>query len=291
MVIPTYRREQVLLDTVAALLALPDTADEVLVVDQSPTHEPVTEQQLHAWSKVGAMHWLRWSQPSIPGAMNHGLREARYDIVLFLDDDVRPEPGLIAAHREAHARSDAALVAGRVIQPWQEGVDFSSDESFHFASLRPAWVDQFMGGNFSVLRDRAVHLGGFDENFVRVAYRFEAEFAYRLRAAGDRIFYEPAACIHHLKAGIGGTRSYGEHLTTWRPDHSVGEYYYLLRCQGISERIQKFFTRPVRAIATRHHLRHPWWIPVTLAGELAGMAWACWLAARGPRYLSLRAIP
>ena len=40
-----------------------------------------------------------------------------------------------------------------------------------------------MGGNFSVRRDIALRLGGFDEQFVRVAYNFEAEFAHRLRRA------------------------------------------------------------------------------------------------------------
>ena len=68
------------------------------------------------------------------------------------------------------------------------------------------WVDKFMGGNFSVRREVALTLGEYDERFVRVCYHFEAEFAYRLIRAGHRIFYEPAACVHHLRASSGGTR-------------------------------------------------------------------------------------
>ena len=34
--------------------------------------------------------------------MNQGLRQASQDIVLFVDDDIRPEPGLIRAHGAWH---------------------------------------------------------------------------------------------------------------------------------------------------------------------------------------------
>src|SRR4029078_2122533 len=96
-----------------------------------------------------------------------------------------------------------------------------------------------MGGNFSIERNRALNLGGFDENFVHVAYRFEAEFAARAIAAGEKIWFEPDASIRHIKASTGGPRSYGEHLTTIKPSHSVGEYYYLMRSKALPGRVSK----------------------------------------------------
>ena len=143
-----------------------------------------------------------------------------------------------------------------------------------------------MGGNFSIRCDTALALGGFDENFVRVAYRFEAEFAYRFRASGRRIYYEPRACLHHLKSVMGGTRTFGEHLTTFKPDHAVGAYYYFLRTWTGWRSLKSFFSRPLRAVATRHHLRHPWWILGTGLAELRGMCWAVALFLRGPRYVT-----
>ena len=173
------------------------------------------------------------------------------------------------------------IVAGRVIQPWEEGVDLSGDTGFRFAGLHGAWIREFIGANFSVRRSTAVALGGFDENFVRVAYRFEAEFAYRFCASGRRVWFEPTACVHHLKDASGGTRTYGEHLTTLRPDHAVGAYYFALRTGAWRE----LFTRPVRSVMTRFHLRHPWWIVGTLWAELRGLAWALRLRARGSKHL------
>ena len=145
-----------------------------------------------------------------------------------------------------------------------------------------------MGGNFSLRRGEALALGGFDENFVRVAYHFEREFADRWRASGRKIRFNPHAAIRHLKAGAGGTRTYGEHLTTLYPGHSVGAYYYLLRSQLDERRVRAFLWRPFHSIMTRHHLRRPWWIPVTLVAELTGMLWALALYARGPRYCAAR---
>ena len=156
--------------------------------------------------------------------------------------------------------------------------------AFHFASMRPAWIEDFMGGNFSIRRDVALALGGFDENFVRVAYNFEAEFAYRVRRANHKIHFEPAACIHHLKAGGGGTRAFGEHLTTINPSHAVGAYYFILRTWNGWTSLASLMKRPWRAVITRHHMVRPWFIPVTLVAEFTGMAWAIGLAVRGPKY-------
>jgi GT2 family glycosyltransferase len=281
VVIPTYRREQVLLESLQYLQEQQPRAAEILVLDQTERHEPQTDHALRALADCGAIRWVKLAVPSIPAAMNRGLALATQEVVLFLDDDIRPEPGLFAAHVSAHAQHPGTLVAGRVIQPWQEGVEGRSGEPFDFCSTQPRWIDEFMGGNFSVRREHALTLGGFDENFVRVAYRFEAEFAHRHRAAGGRIRFEPGACLHHLKSLAGGTRTFGEHLTTWRPDHAVGDYYFGLRTGAW----RQFIVRPVRSVATRYHARHPWRIPGTLLAELGGMFWALALYLRGPRHV------
>ena len=286
VVIPTYQREQVLVDTLVALLGQSPPAAEILVLDQTPRHEETVERQLIAWDAAGQIRWLRLPEPSIPHAMNQGLMLTRGEVVLFLDDDIRPDPDLIDAHAAAHQATGAGLVAGRIIQPWQEDMDFSQQQGFLFAGLKPSWIEEFMGGNFSVRRDVALALGGFDENFVRVAYRFEAEFAFRLRRAGHQIYFEPAASIHHLKVRTGGTRTFGEHLVTLKPDHAVGAYYYLLSTGSGMDTVKGWMRRLLRAVMTRHHLRRPWWIPVTLIAEFRGMGWAAALHRCGPRYIS-----
>jgi glycosyltransferase involved in cell wall biosynthesis len=284
-VIPTWRRERVLVETVGAVLPLLAAGDELLLVDQTAEHEPATRAALAAWERAGALRRIALAHPSIPAAMNAGLLAARSPVALFLDDDVVPEPGLVAAHRAAHAAGAAAIVAGRVLQPWDApGAGGGAGPARAFTGAEAAWVEGFMGGNFSVRREEAVAAGGFDERFVKAAYRFEQEFADRMLARGHRIRYEPAAGIRHLRAASGGTRALAPH---WRnPGHGVGEYYYLLRSPRVRGAAAKAGRRALRSVATRYHLRRPWLIPVTLASEAVALLWAVGLRLGGPRLLA-----
>ena len=286
VVIPTFGREQVLLGTIDNLLLQGPVVGEILVVDQTPNHEPRTVLSLERWHREGRISWIRLPDPSITHAMNVGLQRARGQVVLFLDDDIIPGRELVVAHVRTHVQHACNIVAGQVLQPGEEPLPDADCGEFRFCSSRMRWIEEFMGGNFSVNRDLALGLGGFDENFVHVAYRFEAEFASRAMAAGERILFEPAASIRHLKAPVGGTRTYGNHLTTMRPSHAVGAYYYLLRARNLRSRFAGILSRMFRSVRTKHHFYHPWWIPGTLAAELLGLIWACALFLRGPRLLN-----
>lgn len=286
-VIPTFERGRVLVDTVKALLNLDVPPSEILVVDQTRTHEPATAHTLQVFNNAGKIRWVKLPRPSITHAMNIGLQLSANEIVLFLDDDIVPGNWLVKAHLDAQARGDSNIVAGQVLQPGELPIDLEPiGEGLRFCSNRSGFISEVMGGNFSVKRSLAIRLGGFDENFVQAAYRFEAEFVERALAVGEMIFFEPQATIRHLRAGEGGTRSFGNHLRTIRPGHSVGEYYYLLRSRDAPSCFLKMLKRPLRAISTRHHLKHPWWIPATLIAEALGFGWALLLGLHGPRLIT-----
>ncbi len=289
VVIPTFGRETVLLATLEQLLALARPADQIVVVDQTHRHEAETARRLAEWSAAGRILWRRRARPSIPGAMNEGLLAATGARVLFLDDDVELWGDIVAAHESAAASDRTSLVAGQVLQPG-ENPEPLTGARFAFRSSSAQRIGEFMAGNFSVDRARALAIGGFDESFVGAAYRFERDFAERWLAAGGSIRFEPAASIRHLRAPAGGTRSFGVAGRTWHAGHSVGEYYYLLRHRPPGG-WRTFLSRPLGEICSRHHLRHPWWIPVTLAVELAGMARATMLALGPPRLLPGRPAP
>jgi GT2 family glycosyltransferase len=221
--------------------------------------------------------------------MNTALLCSRGEVVLFLDDDVDVQSSIVGAHGAAYGDRKVAVVVGQIIQPWEDvlppAARVGDGMRFRFNSSERSWITSVMAGNMSVRRETAIALGGFDENFVQVAYRFEAEFAERVREAGYTILFEPAASLRHLKIPHGGTRSFGHHLTTAKPSHAVGEYYYLLRRWWKLGRLWQLAQRPFKAVSTQHHLRRPWWIPVTLTAELLGFFWGLALTLRGPRYL------
>lgn len=281
IVIPTLGRDYVLLETINELFQLSAKADEIIIVDQSDFHNDETSSCLKDWDVKGEIKWIKLQYKSITNAMNTGLRKASSERVLFLDDDIIPDKDLVAAHLNCANINPTAIIAGRVLQPWHNGKEDSSEELFLFNSLKPRQINSFMGGNVLIPRKEAIRLGGFDTNFVKVAYHFEAEFAFRWINSGNQIFYEPKALIHHLKTQKGGTRSYGHHLTTIRPDHTVGRhYFYFCRYPGRIA-VKKSIKDVVYSVLTKHHLKKPHWIPFTLISELAGFIWACLLFRSG----------
>jgi hypothetical protein len=223
--------------------------------------------------------------------MNHGLKAATQPIVLFLDDDITAALDLIVWHQKAHADyADAHAVVGQVLQPGESPIDapargsrcgLRADLEFPFFSSRGDWIANVMAGNLSVKREAAIAAGGFDENFVGVAYRFETEFARRLIERGGKIRYSPEASIHHLRASKGGTRATGSHLTSADPKYGVGDYYFaLISDVPTSEKVAYMLRRPVREVCTRFHLQRPWYIPIKLIGELRAALLAMRLSLR-----------
>jgi GT2 family glycosyltransferase len=293
--IPTFGREGVLIETLDYILSASKRPDELIVVDQTQKHEPGTTRRLQTLITDRNIR-LVTQRPSIPKAMNRALKEATGDLVLFVDDDIIPAPDLIAQHIAAHQREDVVAVVGQVLQPGEEPIELhhiassqglSSDLNFCFRSTVPATVQNVMAGNLSVNRRAAIAAGGFDENFVGVAYRFETEFARRLSRTQGPIRFEPSASIRHLAAARGGTRSFGKHLISVRPEHSVGEYYFAMTEGSPSEAASYCLKRFYRSVRTKFHLSHPWYIPPKLVGELRGFLWALQLRRRGQKLLSM----
>ncbi len=299
VVIPTYGRERVLVETVESLLAIAEPTPgfrELILVDQTGCHESETERRLSDWRDTGRIRWLRGDEPHLTRAMNRGLVAADSDVVLFTDDDIVPGQDLLGRHLQAYRLQPRAwAVVGQVLQPGEEPADLPYSPrggtlrrylDFPFRRTGGAFVENAMAGNLSVIRGRALGLGGFDENFTPpVASRFETEFAKRLVAAGGTVWFEPSASIRHLRAQTGGTRSRGSHLTSIEPCHGVGDYYYALRRGSGWELWWYVVRRPFREVRTRFHLAHPWWIPVKLIGEMRALAMAFALCKRNPKLL------
>ena len=288
--IPTYGRDEILVNTIASLIEIADSTVELLIVDQTSNHTSSTIDILTKWRDQGLIRWIRLTVPSITVAMNTALAEANGEIVLFLDDDIEPAEGLIRAHRHCYGDTSIWAVAGQVLQPGEQptdvpdpthGVGLKADLRFPFNSTQRSEVSNVMAGNLSVRRDRAKHIGGFDENFVLVAYRFETDFARRVIGHGGRILFEPEASIRHLRAPTGGTRHYIDHRQNHRPDHSVGDYYFaLMHSRGIVK-WRYCMGRLIRSVFNRYHLARPWWIAPKLLGELRGLLMAIRLAGYG----------
>ncbi|MEA3489029.1 MAG: glycosyltransferase [Candidatus Omnitrophota bacterium] len=289
--IPTYDREEVLLDTIKSILNQLDNIEEIFVVDQTKKHTAEVEAKLRAWHDNKSIRWIRLDKPSVTHAFNKGLLEASSDIVLFLDDDIVPSDSLVINHLRAHSKSDEIwAVTGKIVQPegakaWAKEKKQDNTLNFRFDSSEERYIENLMAGNLSVKRDKALEIGGFDENFIGAAFRFETEFAERLILSGGKILYAPDAMIKHLRASEGGVRAYGDLRLTASPMHAVGAYYYLLRSRRVTNRIFRCSKRLAGSIYSEQHLKKPWWIILTIFAEITALLLAFMLYMKGPRVM------
>ena len=296
VVIPTFNRGNVLLDTIGYLLDQDDCADEIIVVDQTQYDDDSDlKKSLIDLEQKKVIRWVQREQPSIPKAMNHGLLLANSDYVLFLDDDVLFSNDFIHQHRQALIKHKSIGHVGQIVQPWQEPIDLKNynpgkglnrDLSFPFHCKQSHQVNNCMAGNLCVKRDVAIAAGGFDQRFNQTAYRFESEFSKRMcRHTRKLLSFEPQATLNHLHVNSGGTRSHGDFFTSITPIHSACNYYFALQEGSFTEAFEYILRRFIKSIADKFYLRKPWWIPVRIIAEVRGFFWAMSMYRKGPIYI------
>jgi len=206
VVIATLNREEPLCNTLRYFLeAETYRSFEVIVIDQSDGHLEATRDFL---ARNGdGIRYVPVDYKSLPKARNHGVRLAKGEIVVFVDDDVEPVPGFLLAHARCYVDSDVVGVAGRVFQRGQS-LDIRSDVDF------PSSAEWAVGCNMSFRRTLIIDLGGFDEMFNRAAIGEDAEFSHRAKKRG-KLCYASDARLVHLQVPSGGCRdaaSRREHL-------------------------------------------------------------------------------
>lgn len=212
VIIPTYRREQLLRECLTDVFRQDGTDYETIVVDQSPSHRPETEEFLRR--HAGRIRHVRLRHPSVTAACNAGARLAAGELLVFLDDDVRiPDPRFLATHAACYGDDSIGVVAGRVKDarggPAHPYDPRSADRwwGWYYTTWdhdQRADVVTAPGANMSCRRSLFVRLGGFDERFTGNAVRFENDFCLRALAAGYRVLFEPTASVLHQYESEGG---------------------------------------------------------------------------------------
>ena len=246
VIVPTYGREEPLRDTLVDVLAQDYPQFETIVVDQTPTHEPETEACLQEFADAGKIQWFRVNWASLPGARNYAVARSSGDIILFIDDDVKLDPGYLKAHaRNYIEKPDVGAVAGRVFdrmkladsggalaietlppEAMDPGIAWYHIDLVH--TTQPQQVLSARGCNMSFRRDVFEKYGlRFDERFRGSAVREESDFCLRFRKTGYKIWYDPQASLVHLGEETGGchditTRSLQYQLTFYHNHFWMG---------------------------------------------------------------------
>lgn len=285
VVLPTYRREKILVDTIEALVPQLRPADEIVIVDQTPVHEEETVAALQRLTSDPRVRLVRKTTPNQAEAMNVAAWLARGDVLLFLDDDIIPSANLLDAHRAAFDSADPPpATCGQVLQPWNATpLDSVRDHDlgFNAAYGQRCEIVALMAGNFAMRRETFIAVGGMDENYRGSNYRNDSEMAYRIvQRTGRRILFLPEASIRHLLAG-GGNRAFGAKDTWGHIGGSIGDYYFALRRLGRRAPLH-ILHRMAKEPVNRHTIRRPWLIPSLYLREVVAFVRAAARIRRAP---------
>jgi phosphatidylinositol alpha-1,6-mannosyltransferase len=213
VVVPTLNRGPYLIDTLQDLLAQTHRPVEILIVDQSTEGAPALRNLARAHPDVISYHKVRFR--GLPLARNYGWQHAKYEAIVFVDDDIRCGPDLVSEHLEGLTQPGIGMVAGGIDQPTssRESTEpgrfnfWTATPSRGFESTGEFRVSHVPGGNFSVWRSVLQIAGGFDEALAQGAALYEeTELCLRVGKSGFDILFRGSARLQHLAAGNGGCR-------------------------------------------------------------------------------------
>lgn len=178
LAICTWNRAASLRETLASLadLEVPDGVEwELLVVNNNSTDD--TAGVLDAWKDRLPLRALFESKQGLSHARNHALAHARGELIVWTDDDVQVDGGLLAAYARAlRDYPDADFFGGPIVA--------------RFVSTPPAWLARNLEVFVDAYAVRAIadeHVPIESENTLP----YGANFALRLRAVKDDRF-DPA---------------------------------------------------------------------------------------------------
>ena len=188
---------------------------EVIVVDDS-SPEPVE----HALGGVHGIQIVRNEKNlGFIGSCNRGANLARGEFLVLLNNDVQVTSGWLEYLLETfHIRPKAGLVGARLVYPdgklqeaggivWQDGSAWNwgrgqNPENPPYRYLRS--VDYCSGACLAIRKSDWDKLGGFDATYAP-AYYEDTDLAFRVRAAGMQVYYQPEALIVHYEGVTSGT--------------------------------------------------------------------------------------
>ncbi len=202
VVITTFNRRASLERCLKSLAqqTFPPEKFEVVVVADGCTDE--TDRFLRVYEAPHGFRWLTQENEGQSAAQNTGIAAAGGEIVILMDDDCTCDPGLVAAHYEAHEGPDRVVVIGPVLLHDETPGGTPAEvkgyvEKADFARLNSGGIrrsDLMLCANSSISRRAALECP-FNPSYKRM---HDIEAGLRLGAKGYRPKFAPNAIAYEL---------------------------------------------------------------------------------------------
>jgi len=287
IVIPTYRRPELLAITLAGCLTqrgIEDERVEIIVVDNDPAQSARATVESAAHGETVAVRYVAEGRPGISYARNTGVAQAAGHYLAFIDDDEEPVPGWLAAFLQTIRRTGADLVVGPVHPRFAAPADLNARQFYTRDAQVPTGTRlRRWGGIGNSLLDRERCFAGVREPFdprLGLSGGEDTLFLYQLcRRGGAIVWCAEAEVRESIAAGRLATRYLlrrefrGAQTLTFvctavtPPERGRAAWWMAKGCA------QMLIYGPAALVL--RGLRHRRWLPVALkaAGGLGKVLW------------------
>lgn len=219
IIIPTYNRGEQLFETLQSIskCVLGHNRIEVVVVDNSNKKAEIviTRKSVAKVKKLLDVRLFIADKKGPSAARNMGIKKAKYEHVIFIDDDVTVPLEFIIKYQQAWASyPKSKMIGGRVVPKYigKMPAFVHSDFLWVFASLdrgKQAKVIQFpdllISANLSMLVNKKEKFSGVFNQFLGARYfsnhylliTEDVELCHRLQLEGKIIQYEPQIYVYN----------------------------------------------------------------------------------------------
>jgi glycosyltransferase involved in cell wall biosynthesis len=196
IIIPTYNRSHLILSILDALEVQTFKEFEVVISNDGSTDDTVQVIEDHREKYTFDINILNNKNGGRSVSRNVGAKAAKGDLLIFFDDDVRPNAKCIELHAEFHKKHSNSLLDGPSLfdlEVAKEKGDFqwyrsNLEMTWYVKSDRPVKKEGagLNGGNQSMPKALFEKVGGFDEQLTDSE---DFEFAFRAMHKHDHEIY------------------------------------------------------------------------------------------------------
>lgn len=214
IIIPTINRENQLYNTIKYLSAQLFVKFEIIIIDQNKKFNLKYYKKIQTYLNKIPLKIIRQKKANASRARNEGVKISQYEIVLFLDDDIKIKNKLfLHNHAKNYVNSKNFITAGKIIDfPFENQKKKINANNYYFFSLKNNKKIKLYGigrsCNLSVRKNIYFNLGGMDESFINGAHKEETDFLFRAKKKKIKVLFDPKCNLIHLKNKTGGIRSF-----------------------------------------------------------------------------------
>ena len=203
VLIPTLRRYPYLRTLLGQLRVQTLPPLEIMVIDQTP--EKLRDPDLLRDFDDLPIRYFTMDQAGQCTSRNLGIKEAKGDFILFIDDDDEIEPDLIEKHLVSLHHFGINI---------SNGVANQVDVENQPADLDVVYISSVFPTNNSMVRKSVLEKSGLFDLAYDHGQRADHDLGMRLYLAGEMLVLNPDIQVLHHHAPVGGLRQHKARVNT-----------------------------------------------------------------------------